>query len=611
MSWRIFLIRFARGLRLPCVSECNYLIGVPWYQTQGNAEFRHVWSRRLVAIASVCGCLAFITLVWEIGWPVSEFALSRIRAVTWGLVILAALVELGLNLLEPKREHLRRGMILLALPLFAALQMIFGESIWPVLNFLFPAHVVPYVAMGVVQVNLILPTVVRIIRVMRDQRWFNRLPPGLIGVLSFALLILLGAGLLMTPNASKEGMGVVDAVFMSTSAVCVTGLSTLNVETQLTLTGQAILLALIQIGGLGVMTLTYFLALVAGQGISLRDRVALRDLLSEDNMGRVGNFVWHIVGSTLLIELIGILMLHHFWAATHQSPGSLWWDSVFHGISAFCNAGFSTYGDGLMHASVVNNHAVHSVIMALIILGGFGFGLITEISRYSFAWLKRWRTGQRAMMPRLSVHCRLAATTTILLLVFGALAYLWSGLSPWESLFNSVTCRTAGFNISSFGGHGTAALVVSCVLMAIGGNPGGTAGGIKTTTFAIIVLEMRRILTGQRDLQLWDRRASRDAVERSLATLALCLIWIGVASYLVGTFNPLAATEDVVFECISAFGTVGLSRGFTGSLSDGSKWVITLTMFAGRIGILTFALSLIGPKKTSKVRLPESRIPLG
>lgn len=598
-------------MRLPWPLDCPYLIGVPWYQTQGNAGLSSVWSRRLVAIASMCGLLAFVTLVWEIGWPVSELTLSRIRSVTWGMVVFAAMVELALNLLEPKREHLRRGMTLLALPLLAAAQMIFGQTIWPVLNFVFPTHVVPYVAMGVVQFNLILPTVVRIIRVMRDQRWFNRMPPGLIGVLSFAILVTLGAGLLMTPNASKDGMGVVDAVFMSTSAVCVTGLSTLNVETQLTLTGQAILLVLIQIGGLGVMTLTYFLALVAGQGISLRDRVALRDLLSEDNMGRVGNFVWHIVGSTLLIEFIGILMLHHFWADSHQSPGRLWWDSMFHGISAFCNAGFSTYGDGLMHASVIDNRAVHSVIMALIILGGFGFGLITEISRYLSALLRRWRTGQRAMMPRLSVHCRLAASTTLLLLVFGTLAYMWSGLSSWESVFNSVTCRTAGFNISAFGGHGTAALVVSCVLMAIGGNPGGTAGGIKTTTFAIIVLEMRRILTGQRDLQLWDRRASRDAVERSLATLALCLIWICVASYLVGKFNPLAATEDVVFECISAFGTVGLSRGFTGSLSDGSKWVITLTMFAGRIGILTFALSLIGTKKTSKVRLPESRIPLG
>lgn len=214
-------------------------------------------------------------------------------------------------------------------------------------------------------------------------------------------------------------------------------------------------------------------------------------------------------------------------------------------------------------------------------------------------------------MPRLSVHCRLATTMTFFLLVMGALAYMLSGLSPWESLFNSVSTRTAGFNITLFGGHGTAALVVSCVLMAIGGNPGGTAGGIKTTTMAIIVLEMRRILTGQRDLQLWDRRASRDAVERSLATLALCFIWIGASSFLVGCFNPDAAGADVVFECISAFGTVGLTRGLTTVLSDGSKWIIALTMFAGRIGILTFAMSLIGPKKPSRIRLPETRVPLG
>lgn len=527
------------------------------------------------------------------------------------MVVIAALVELALNLLDRKPEHFRRGMILLALPVLAVMQMIFGEHLWPVLDAIFPRSSVPYVAMGVIQINLILPTAVRMIRLMRDQRWFNRMPPGLIGVTSFALVILIGTGLLMTPNATVEGMRCVDALFMSTSAVCVTGLSTVNVETQLTFTGQAILLVLIQIGGLGVMTLTYFLALVAGQGINLRDRVALRDLLSEENLGRVGHFVWHIVGVTLFIEMIGVLLLRYFWQSSHMNPGQLWWDCVFHGISAFCNAGFSTYGDGLMHASVKENYPVHTIVMVLIVLGGFGFALLTELSRYTTAWIRRKVTKERKPLPRLSVHCRLAATTTLWLLVLGMLGYWWSGLTPWESLFNSVSTRTAGFNISLFGEHGTAALVISCVLMAVGGNPGGTAGGIKTTTMAIILLEMKRILVGQRDLQLWDRRASRDAVERSLATLALCLIWIAAATYLVGMFNPLASSADVVFECVSAFGTVGLTRGLTGVLADPSKIVITLTMFAGRIGILTFAMSLIGPKKPSRIRLPETRVPLG
>jgi Trk-type K+ transport system membrane component len=572
---------------------------------------RSVWTRRLLFAASFCGCLAFVTLIWEIGWPVSRQVFSWIRWVTWVMVAVAALVELCLNLLERKPEHLWRGLILLALPILAGLQLLFGEQLRPVLKIVFPPQSVPYIAMGVVQMTLILPTAVRMIRVMRDQRWFNRMPPGLIGVLSFAIVILFGAGLLMTPNASPAGVGAVDALFMSTSAVCVTGLSSVNVETQLTFTGQSILLVLIQIGGLGVMTLTYFLALVAGQGINLSDRVALRDLLSEDNMGRVGNFVWHIIGATLLIELIGIVLLRICWAPTHGNSAQLWWDCAFHGISAFCNAGFSTYGDGLMHPFIKDNRAVHSIVMVLIVLGGFGFALITELSRFTTAWLRRRYKKERKPLPRLSVHCRIAATTTLWLLSFGMLGYWLSGLSPWESLFNSVTTRTAGFNISAFGEHGTSALVLSCVLMAIGGNPGGTAGGIKTTTFAIIVLEMRRILTGQRDLQLWDRRASREAVERSLATLALCLIWVGVASFLVGKYNPLAASADVIFECISAFGTVGLTRGLTMSLSDPSKLVITLTMFAGRIGILTFALSLIGPKKPSRVRLPETRVPLG
>lgn len=582
-----------------------------WLSKPSDVLTREKWSKRLVWLASLCGLLAFVTLVWEIGWPVSASTLKSIRAVTWGMVILAALVELALNLLDRKPEHLRRGLILLALPLLAGLQMVLGERTWVFWDTIFPRSSVPYVAMGVVQANLILPTAVRLIRLMRDQRWFQTMSPGLIGVISFVLIIGIGTGLLMTPNASKEGLEWVDALFMSTSAVCVTGLSSVNVETSLTFTGQAILLALIQIGGLGVMTLTYFLALVAGQGFNLRDRVALRDLLSEENLGRVGGFVWHIVGWTLLIEFSGVLLLRWLWQETHLTPSRLWWDCLFHGISAFCNAGFSTYGDGLMHPSLLQNRGVHTVVMILIVLGGFGFALFSEIGRYGRAWWHRHVKGQELMMPRLSVHCRLAFTSTVLLLVGGAAAYVASGLGVWESIFNSVVTRTAGFNISSFGAHGTAALIISLVLMAIGGNPGGTAGGIKTTTAALIVLEMKRILLGQRDLQLWDRRASRESVERSWATLALCLLWVIVASSLMGWFDPAMAAADIIFECVSAFGTVGLTRGITMQMSDPSKLVIVATMLAGRIGILTFAMSLIGPRKPSKIRMPEARVPLG
>ena len=582
-----------------------------WLPKPTDAIAREKWSKHLVWLASLCGCLAFVTLVWEIGWPVSAATLKSIRAITWGLVILAALVELALNLLDRKPEHLRRGLILLALPLLAGLQMVLGERTWVFWDTIFPRSSVPYVAMGVVQANLILPTAVRLIRLMRDQRWFQTMSPGLIGVISFVLIIGIGTGLLMTPNASKEGLEWVDALFMSTSAVCVTGLSSVNVETSLTFTGQAILLALIQIGGLGVMTLTYFLALVAGQGFNLRDRVALRDLLSEENLGRVGGFVWHIVGWTLLIEFSGVLLLRWLWQDTHLTPSKLWWDCLFHGISAFCNAGFSTYGDGLMHPSLLHNRGVHTVVMILIVLGGFGFALFSEMGRYGRAWWHRHAKGQELMMPRLSVHCRLAFTSTVLLLVGGAVAYAASGLGVWESIFNSVVTRTAGFNISSFGAHGTAALIISLVLMAIGGNPGGTAGGIKTTTAALIVLEMKRILLGQRDLQLWDRRASRESVERSWATLALCLLWVIVASSLMGWFDPAMAAADIIFECVSAFGTVGLTRGITMQMSDPSKLVVVATMLAGRIGILTFAMSLIGPRKPSKIRMPEARVPLG
>lgn len=555
--------------------------------------------------------MALFTLIWEIGWPMSQSMLAKAQLFTWGIVVLAAITELALTLLEKDRTHLLRAMFLLALPVIAVGQLLLGETVMGILDVIFPKKIVPILALGVVQVTLILPTILRIIRWMRDQLWFNRIPPGVLGVLSFALAIIVGASLLMTPNATHEPIKWMDAFFTSTSAVCVTGLSTLNVETQFTFTGQAIILVLIQIGGLGVMTLTYFLAMIAGQGIGLRDRVALRDLLSEDNLGRVSSFVWHIILATFLIEFIGILLLHHFWAPTHANPSRLWWDCIFHGISAFCNAGFSTYGDGMMNASVIDNHGVHVVIMLLIIAGGFGFALFTELLRYFYARISNAWLKQRRMLPRLTVHCRLAALMTSILLVGGTLGFVISGNTWWEALFNSVSTRTAGFNITNFGAHGSSALVVACILMAIGGNPGGTAGGVKTTTFALSILEVRRILRGLKDVRLWDRRASRDAVERSLVTVVLSITWISVAAFIVGMFNTTTSHGDIVFECVSAFGTVGLTRGLTPELAEPSKAVIILTMFAGRIGILTFILSLSGPPRPLNYRLPETRVPLG
>ncbi len=569
------------------------------------------WMVRLLWLASVCGILAFATLLWEIGWPLSHSVFLTIRYITWAVVICAALAEFGLLYLHYKRAHLWRLCILVALPFLGLSQLVFGESLAWLIDVIFPKKSVPYIALGIVQLTLVFPSAVRLLRLMRDQRWFQSIPPALLGLVSFALLIVFGTCLLKTPNATVGGISWLDACFTSASAVCVTGLSTLNIETQLTFTGQAILLFLIQVGGLGVVTLAYFLALMAGQGINLRDRVALRDLLSEDNMGKVGRFVWHIIFATLLIESIGILLLRYFWQDTHIQQNRLWWDAIFHSISAFCNAGFSTYGAGLMHESLVENRPVQAVIMVLIILGGFGFALFSELTRYLIAVLRRIKCQQRIPLPRLTVHSRVAMVTTACLLFFGWLFFFLCGNHSWEALFNSVSCRTAGFNISNFGDHTVGALMVALTLMFVGGNPGGTAGGIKTTTLAICLMEILRVLRGRNDLNLWDRRVARDAVERSVVIVLLALLWCTAASAFVGQWNPELKAADVIFECVSAFGTVGLSRGITSQLSDPSKMVIILTMFCGRVGILAFFLTLFGRGKTLPYRLPETRVPLG
>ena len=532
------------------------------------------------------------------------------KKITWALVLCSSSIELLLAMKKEKRRNWYRTAVLLLLPMLAMAELLGRNWLGGIFDSFFPKVLLPTLLLGLVQGTLVIPSLLRLFHWLRHQIWFYNAPPGILGIGSFVLVIVVGAALLLTPNATTGGIGVLDAFFTSASAVCVTGLTTINVETDLTHTGQGILLSLIQIGGLGVMTLTYFLALVAGQGVNLRDRVALRDLLSEANLGRVGFFIWHILITTLVIELIGMFLLHHFWKTVYVGGDLIWWDSLFHAVSAFCNAGFSTYGDGLMHETVLGNRPFQAVIMGLIVLGGLGFALTTEVLSFSWQNLRRKLSRTAHLRPRLSVHSRLALLMTVFLLVGGTLAYRVAGIDWWTSLFNSVTMRTAGFNISNFAELGTFAILLSCVLMVIGGNPGGTAGGVKTTTFAIAFLELGRVLRGRRDLQLWDRRVSSGIVQRAAATMVLCFIWLIVAFLLVGYFEPEADFSDVIFECVSAFGTVGVSRGITADLSEGSKVVIILTMLAGRIGILTFALTFAGRSKPQHYRLPETRVNL-
>lgn len=580
--------------------------------------------RGLVALQALIGIVSLGLLVWEIGWPVTLRETVDLEWATWALVIVALFAEAGIAWLHQRRSRAKRLLILGALLLLAAGRFGLERPLRDWLGDLVSPRAAALLALIAVQFTLLVPVMLRLLRVMR-ARVFQQFRPGTLFVGSFVLAILAGTLMLKTPNATHHGISWLDAFFTSTSAVCVTGLAVVDTETAFTTQGWMVLLMLIQAGGLGMMTLTYFLALVVGQGITLRDRAHLSELLSDENLGTMGRMVGKIVAFTFLVELAGALALRAAWAADPAREGRLALDAVFHSVSAFCNAGFSTFSSGLADPEIVSNRPGQVVIMLLIIAGGIGFAVLSDLPRifvhYGARLLQHLFPRSRRlagwkMRYRVRLHVRLVIVTTVALIVAGAVMFLATERGPfteariWEAVFNSVTARTAGFNISDFSTYSFATVTILCVLMFIGGSPGGTAGGVKTTTFAISLFELGRLIRGRGSLHIHNRRIPADVVERSTATIVLSVIWVAVSVVLVSLGNPERHPTDVIFECVSAFGTVGLSRGFTPELSESSKVVIAASMFAGRVGIMTFVFSLAGKPTPRLYELPEARLPL-
>ncbi|MCB1092635.1 MAG: hypothetical protein KDL87_13960, partial [Verrucomicrobiae bacterium] len=525
---------------------------------------------------------------------------------------------------DRNQTRLRRSLILSALVLLAAGRFGLERPLRDWLGDFVSHRAAALLALIIVQLTLVLPFSLRMLRITRT-RFLQQARPGTLFVVSFLLAIIGGMLMLKTPNATVGGISWLDALFTSTSAICVTGLAVVNTETAFTPEGHFILLALIQMGGLGIMTLTYFMALVFGQGITLRDQARLGELFSEDNLGAMGHFIGKVVVLTIAIEAVGAALLYHGWAAQPPREGRLLWDCVFHSVSAFCNAGFSTFSDGLADPASAANRPVQVTIMWLIIAGGLGFAVlhdlpglclraITGILIRVFPRSRRLAKWHQRLPFRL--HTRLTLITSAGLLAVGVIIIFFTehwALTPghlWEATFNSVTTRTAGFNITDFGAYDFDTVVLFCALMFIGGSPGGTAGGVKTTTFAIALGELIRLVRGHQSLHIRNRRIARDVVERSTATIVLSVLWVSLTILLISWDNPALQPVDIVFECFSAFGTVGLSRGITAELEPFSKCLIILSMFAGRVGLLTLVLTIAGRTAPRRYDLPDARLPL-
>lgn len=441
----------------------------------------------------------------------------------------------------------------------------------------------------------------------------KRLTQTQIIVMGYGFIILLGALLLMLPISSKSGVVTpfVDSFFTATSAACVTGLVIADTFQYWTMFGQCVILTLIQIGGLGFMTIGVFLAIVLGRKIGLWTRGTLQESVNIMQVGGIVRLAKKIMIGTAFFEGIGALVLACRFSL-EMSLGDAIYYGIFHSISAFCNAGFDLMGVNAPFSSMTKysgDWTVNVVIMSLIVIGGIGFFVWNDISIHKCAF-KKYR-----------LHTKLVLISTAIL-VFGGAALLFffeqnqtlAGMSFDEkvlsSLFGSVTARTAGFNTVDTALLTDSSKLLTMMLMFIGGSPGSTAGGIKTTTFVVLVIYVLANLKKQTYCNVQGRRLDDGSIRKASAVMCINLFAVMIAVLIIVTVQKLPVT-DVMFEVISAIGTVGMSTGITRDLESVSKWVLIFLMYCGRVGSMTFALSLRGHKSDIPVKVPVEKIIIG
>ncbi|EMS85634.1 TrkH family potassium uptake protein [Leptospira noguchii] len=443
---------------------------------------------------------------------------------------------------------------------------------------------------------------------------YRQISPSLVIAVSFGILILLGTLALSLPRAQTFSISTIDVFFTVVSAVCVTGLSTISVSTQLTGTGQTILMILIQIGGLGLMTLTVFFAIFLAGQVSVTNKLLIKDLFSQESVGRASSVLKQVAAQTFLIEAIGVLLIFICYPDPNEMDlkNKIFY-SLFHSVSSFCNAGFSTFPQGFETDWMLNQKEFLSVVMILIVLGGLGFPTVNH--------LIQWVLKIGSYPKRMELGVKLILTVTVGLILFGMVSYyvlerketlselnIIDGM--FHSLFYSISSRTAGFNTLSISKMGTPMIFVSLFLMWVGASPNGTGGGIKTTTLAISVLHLFNHIRGKEELEVFGRKISSGTTSRASAGIlvSLFLIFFGIF-FLTCTEN--SAFLDLCYEVVSAFGTAGLSRGITPSLTSAGKLLICLMMFCGRVGMLTILIALVPKEKKSGLKFPEESIIVG
>ena len=466
----------------------------------------------------------------------------------------------------------------------------------------------------VLQLYLIAMIIVQTVRANRKIASY-RLHPARTVILSFLVIIFFGTVLLLTPRATGENrIELVDAAFSATSAVCVTGLIVVDTGSFFTQFGQGVMLTLIQIGGLGLITLTAFFAIVLRRGLGVRESLVLRGMLSFESVGRIGITLRVMIGITFLMEGAGAFLLFMATRADFATIGEAIHHSIFHAVSAFCNAGFSLYATSFERYA--GHMGINAVMTTLIIVGGIGFPVIMNLLGRRVLY-----SGTAVIGPRYSVHSKLVLMTTATLLVagtslfyllerHGVLAGMPLGRQLMSSFFGSVTARTAGFNTTPTAALTLPTLFMLAGLMFIGRSPGGTAGGVKTSTMGLVLASIGSIFTGRGRVELFRRHIPDPVVREALVVVAMGIIVVSGGTFFLLIVEDLTLSQ-VLFEVVSAFGTVGLSTGITPTLSPAAKIALMLIMLTGRIGPLTLALAIGQRRERVLYDYPQERVVIG
>lgn len=582
------------------------------------------WMDGLTYVMSV---ILILTLVCEHGFLISSEDLeviNRLYRVVWIVFLGDISFHFLLNYSDTKRKYKGLAWILSLMLYFTLIPVVFYEpevqggvhDFWCFFHSRL-YHVVLLTLLSLLQLS---NGIVRLLG--------RRTNPSLIFAFSFLIVILIGAALLMLPRATYHGISFVDALFTATSATCVTGLVSVDVSSTFTPIGLFVIIVLIQIGGLGVMTLTSFFAMFFMGNTSLYNQLVIRDMVSSQSLGSLFSTLLYVLVFTLAIEIVGMgiifLSIHGTMGIDIEEELAF---SAFHSISAFCNAGFSTLYGNLGNEQVFHHHNLMYITLSfLIILGGIGFPILVnlyETVSYECKCLyHRYIKRDRKIMRRIhlyNLNTRIVLIMTTILLVVGTVsivAFEWNhafdGLTVLEKwvhgFFNSVCPRTAGFSSVGMTTFSVQTLLLMVVLMMIGGGTQSTAGGVKVNVFAMVILNLRAVLTGADKVNVFSRELSYDSIRRSNATLILYLLIVFIGIFVLSILEPQVSVLALVFECVSALSTVGSSLDLTPTLGSDSKLVVIVLMFIGRVGVLTLISGLVRQAKIKKYKYPSDNV---